>query len=387
MKKILLMLKLKSNNGYFPWKNDHGIALLLVMWVIIILFVIVAEFSFTMRSELNITRNLKDDTECYYLAIAGVHTAFQELLGTYDNVFRDENGNLILEDKTKTQIKSVDENQKESIERLDVPPPIRTGISFGRGFFSYVINDENSKLNLNRIVGVNKRPGSPYQTLRNLLITSGLETGVQLDTIMDSILDWRDSNSEHRLNGAEDDWYESNYREQGFSHPYKAKNAPFNTVDELLMVRGMTKEILYGTARAREMSGESIASEDDSKDSDEPIYKGIYKYLSVFNIGRRINKNTASKDLLEAMYPETADEILQQRKEKNGRYNDRSLSSFYTIISTGYLPNSDTQHTVKVTVWRRGSRQNKSIQIQYWIDNEVNKTAPMVIEKNNEENP
>lgn len=350
--------------------GESGIALLLVMWVIIILFVIAAEFSFTMRTELTITKNLKEDTECYYLAIAGVQLAVHELLGQYDNVYRDNKNNLILEDKRKSQI--VNENPdtgEKQIEQLDVPPPKRSGIALGHGFFSYKIQDEDGKLNLNSVVRVDNRDGSPYQTLRKLLINSGVEPGLDVDIIMDSILDWRDSNDEHHLNGAEDDWYESNYEEQGFDYPYQAKNGPFDTVEELLMVRGVTKEILYGSRKAQELFGEE-QTDDDGKD-----YRGIMDDLSTFNVGRRINRNTASGELIEAMFPDEAEQILDDREQKNGRYADRMVSSYYTVTSTGYLLNSDVQHTIRATIWKRGSGKNSTIQMQFWKDNELEETT------------
>lgn len=366
-------------NNYF---NSRGIALLLVMWVIIILFVIVAEFSFTMRSELNVTRNYKEDIECYYLAVAGVNAAIHELLGRFDNVYRNMDGQLVLEDKSKSQLSFQDPKSGERVtENIEIPPPQRTGIPLGRGFFSYKINDEDGKLNINRVTHVDNRPDSPYHTLRKLLIDSGVDADSEIDIIMDSILDWRDSNSEHHLNGAEDDWYESNFEDQGFDHPYKAKNGPFDSVAELLMVRGFTKEILYGTQKARELYGPEAVS---TKDPDEILYTGVYDNLSAFNVGQRVNENTASDELLMAMYPDKAEEMLDQRFELNGRYKDRQISSYYTVISTGYLPNSESQHTVRATIWRRGRGRHSDIRIEFWLDNEVQDIASIVKKKTDE---
>ena len=60
------------------------------------------------------------------------------------------------------------------------------------------------------------------------------------DIIVDSILDWKDADDLHRLNGAESDYYLS------LPNPYRAKDANFDTLEELLLVRGVTPEILYG---------------------------------------------------------------------------------------------------------------------------------------------
>ncbi len=60
------------------------------------------------------------------------------------------------------------------------------------------------------------------------------------EIMADSILDWRDDNDVHRANGAEDDYYE------GLARPYPCKDAPFDAIDELLYVRGVTRDAYYG---------------------------------------------------------------------------------------------------------------------------------------------
>ncbi|MEJ2509795.1 MAG: type II secretion system protein GspK [Gammaproteobacteria bacterium] len=59
----------------------------------------------------------------------------------------------------------------------------------------------------------------------------------QADAIVDAIMDWRDVDSLRRLNGAED----RDYAAAGLA--YGAKDADFESVDELRMVLGMTPEI------------------------------------------------------------------------------------------------------------------------------------------------
>ena len=50
-------------------------------------------------------------------------------------------------------------------------------------------------------------------------------------------MDWRDSDDLHRLNGAENKYY------QLLPNPYACKNAAFDSVEELLLVRGMRPEL------------------------------------------------------------------------------------------------------------------------------------------------
>ncbi|MBT9438408.1 MAG: hypothetical protein GAS50_04355 [Desulfobacterales bacterium] len=61
-------------------KNENGIALFLVLWVLTLLSVIVGEFCHAMRTEVNITRNFKEETQSYYIAMAGVNRSIAELI-------------------------------------------------------------------------------------------------------------------------------------------------------------------------------------------------------------------------------------------------------------------------------------------------------------------
>jgi hypothetical protein len=85
-----------------------------------------------------------------------------------------------------------------------------------------------------------------------------------------------DAGDEHRLNGAEEG--DAFYKEQG----YKPKNAPLDTVDELLLIKGFTPEIVYG-GPPKDPKGEPL--------------RGIAHLLTTFGDGK-VNVNTASREVL-----------------------------------------------------------------------------------------
>ncbi len=61
--------------------------------------------------------------------------------------------------------------------------------------------------------------------------------------VVETILDWVDTDSETRFpNGAEDDYY------MRLKPPYRAANRPFSDRRELLLVRGVSKEIFAAIA-------------------------------------------------------------------------------------------------------------------------------------------
>ena len=104
--------------------------------------------------------------------------------------------------------------------------------------------------------------------------------------IVDSIQDWRDPNEEHRLNGAESDYY------LGLPVPYRSKNADFDSVDELLQVKGVTRALLYG----------------------RPEAPGLAEHLTVFGTNA-VHVNTASPVVLRALgfAPAEVDVLIGRR--------------------------------------------------------------------------
>lgn len=299
------------------FRNETGaVALIVVIWVIVLLTAIVGEFSYSMRTEINITRNYKEEAEAYYLALAGLEKAKMEILLTESQfTYLNEDGVLVF-----------------NIENDD---PNRSG-SLGRGSFNYNIVDEERKLNINT---------ASAQRLRFLFLESGVDiTGV--DTVVDSIMDWRDENDLHMLNGAEEDYYRS------LEYPYSCKDGPFEAIEELLLVKGMTREIFYG-----------------SKDADgEQKYKGVVQYLTVSGLST-ININTSTDVVLEAFFgTQKAASIISLRK--NGPITSPveggSISSvFFTITSTGLAADGAIKRTVKTIVQKKGN----SLEAVSWDDN------------------
>lgn len=94
------------------------------------------------------------------------------------------------------------------------------------------------------------------------------------------IVDWRDEDSEPGDGGAEDETY------QRLNPPYRCKNAPFESLEELRLVSGMTAEILYG--EDTNQNGILDPNENDGNESppmdnrDGRLDPGIVEYLTVW---------------------------------------------------------------------------------------------------------
>jgi len=288
--------------------SDQGIALMIVLWILTILMVIVFSFSYMARTETYSTLSFKNGTGDKFLAEAGVERGIMELF--YRQFYKDMSVDI-------------DSSQRWNIDGTPYEGQL------GDGFYTVRITSEDGKVDINAASEV---------VLKNLFLNLGIQPE-EVDTIVDSIMDWRDPDNLRRLHGAESDYYTS------LQNPYKAKDADFETVEGLLLVKGMTPEILYGT-----------------KDR-----KGAINFLTVNAKHGEIDINAAPKEVLMALpgiSPELAGSIIESRKSKEiAGPNEINLppeafpyTSFggdtdtYTIDAFGHQKNEKGGYGIRATV-------------------------------------
>jgi len=305
--------------------NQNGIALMVVLWVLVLLMGLATEFSFSMKGEVNTTRNFKEDIQSYHLAKAGVHLAMAEILSPSSFHASDKDFGLIMGPSNKELRIDLPE-----VDRMAYRSSMRQEIEFGPGTITYRIEDENSKIPINK---------TPLNILVKVLTTIGVESKEEKDIIANSILDWIDSDKNHRLNGAENGYYQS------LTPPYFSKNAPIENLDELSMVRGIDKKILYGT------------------DQNE----GLINFFTTYNV-KSVNPNTASPKILSIIFTESQAKSIIKKREKKGFY-DKTTSDYFRIRSTGKIKDSPTNHTINTVVQKTFEKENPIILTHYWNDN------------------
>lgn len=177
----------------------------------------------------------------------------------------------------------------------------------------YGLEDESTRLNLSTLLVAEKSSPTAAQTL--LMALPGMTTD-----IADAILDWIDEDDEPRETGAEVDYY------SGLTPPYAPKNGPLETVEELLLVRGVTPQLLFGAdvnrngmIDANEMGGQSSSGGD--------LSAGWSQYLTLFSLERNVradgtpriylndtNVQTLYTNLSAAMNAEWATYIIAYRQ-------------------------------------------------------------------------
>ena len=102
----------------------------------------------------------------------------------------------------------------------------------GDGTVSLKIIDLERKANINT---------ANAAAIQQALTLMGVDAS-DISVVSDSIQDWIDPDDLPRVAGAESDYY------QGLTPPYYAKNAPIDDLSELLLVRGVTPEMYWGSS-------------------------------------------------------------------------------------------------------------------------------------------
>ena len=175
---------------------EQGLALVIVLWMVALLSIVAASLAFSMRTETTLAHDLVAQAQARALAEAGVYRGILELYNP-DRLRR---------------------------WRGDGSPH---RIRFGGVPITVSLQDEAGKIDLN---------SAQRDLLGTLLRASGIDDE-RRDALLDAIEDWRDADSLRRLNGAEDQEYEAAGR------TYGAKDATFNTVEELQQVLGVTPRL------------------------------------------------------------------------------------------------------------------------------------------------
>lgn len=152
------------------------------------------------------------------------------------------------------------------------------------------ITDEASKLNLNT--------ATEEQLLTLVGGVVGADVEIDPQEIVDAILDWRDTDSVPRAEGGdtEIDYYRT------LPKPYRVKNGYFDTVEELLLVKGVTGQVLYGEDFDR--NGLLTDNEDDGGKTFPPdnqdgiLNRGLYPYLTVISYENNVNNENRPRGYL-----------------------------------------------------------------------------------------
>jgi general secretion pathway protein K len=255
-------------------RREQGVALVLVLGVIAVITVFVAELSSNTSTAFQVAVSERDRLQAEYLARSGLNLTrlliakepdirkivapmYSMMLGHGPpqlNVWAFAN-NLLMPFASFHDAKAASVSAGVDFAQIQ-------GIKDTGGTFEVVSIPENSMINLNKPLfwqGDEARSSlamqlyaltggyqnqSPYDALFNMIDPDGQLTS-RLDVVSDAI-DWWDDDEQKTVfdpgsskvstGGREDDIYSR------FPEPYRVKNAPYDSLEELRLVRGFTDD-------------------------------------------------------------------------------------------------------------------------------------------------
>lgn len=241
--------------------HQRGIALVIVLWVLVLLTIVVGIYAVLTRTETLQARFLFDVTEARYAAEAGIHRAAFEM-------------------------------RNPDMQTRWVPDGRAYYMEFGEAVIEIRVRDESGKIDLNR---------AENETLIELFLNQGVDEMAAWQ-LADAIEDWRDEDDIPRLYGAEiDDYLAAGY-------PYGPANQPFQSVDELQQVMGMTLE----------------------------LYQRVENLLTVHGRGGQVNPAFASAEVL-ATLPEIDLESARAFVAEREQYHPADMAAL--MLPNGQLVN------------------------------------------------
>lgn len=248
-----------------------------LLWCVALLSLVVVGLLHTSRIDLMAVKNYGDRIQAHYLAVAGIEKA-KALL--YQNAH----------DRSRSA-------KNHSGELYNSPEQFRD-VAFGRGKIRvfrrgrqdegggviYGISDEESRLNVN-------------------IASTDQLTNIDRMTpeIAAAIADWRGAGDTVTPGGANADYYLS------LQPPYKPRHGPLMTTRELLLVKGVTRDLLYGKdSHANGLLPAAGDGEDDSLSSGDLAGDTDGGWAGILTVGStEKNVNAGGQDRVNV---QTADE-------------------------------------------------------------------------------
>ena len=219
--------------NYF--RNQNGIALIVTLLAVAIITAMVVEFAYGVYTGTNNLYNWRDSQRLSLMARSGVNVSARFLSDWLNK-------------------------QKYTIGFVEMP--IENPFEDFKGTITVRIEDENSKFNVNAIINQRgEKDTYGYDSFIRLLGALSLDK-----KIADRVLDWIDKDGIANLTDSE----------------INAKNLPFVSVDEMLLINGITK-----------------------KD-----YDTLLPYVTIFGDGK-ININGAEKPVLRSLSDGISDVLAQ----------------------------------------------------------------------------
>lgn len=265
-------------------------ALLITIMILSLLVLVTVQFHRSSWHNFRVSTNFKIHNQLRTISDSGIHIA-----------------STILQSDLET-------------DQLDTPTDVwarvqdeELGTFFEDASLRLTINDLGGRLPINSIVADEADTDEVYLVFRAILKSLLLSDNFDFDTetdaeaLLDAITDWIDADDEQSEYGAESDYYQS------LDKSYDCENAPLRYTEELLLIKGITPELLYGT-------------------EDKP---GLIDFITVYDTDGKININTVNPGLLRSfdilITDEMVDNFISFREEEANRFILEDTSWYQSV--------------------------------------------------------
>ncbi len=224
--------------------KQHGLALVIVLWIVTLLTVIATSFLYAMRTDVKVVTNGMSRAKAEAAAEAAIHRALFDLY------------------------------KPATVNDRWLADGVAHDWRYGGANVSVSMVDESGKIDINVVSD---------QLMRSVLVVQGLSDD-EAGALVDAMADWRDQDNLKRLHGAEEAEYVAAGRK------YKPANAPFQTIEELKLVLGVTPD----------------------------LYRRLEPLITTYSRQPGINSQIASREVLRAIPGATdalVDAYIQQREQ------------------------------------------------------------------------
>jgi len=198
----------------------NGFILIIVLGMVVMLAGLLFAFHRTTLASLQVAKSFQQSESAFYCARAGLSLAIAAIADTNDVTYNPRYAGLRTGEET---------------------------FPIGEGHFHVTVTDESGRLNVNTLLDehgqINRRRIDQLLRLIDLLNRRKGAARIEYNVVA-AIIDWIDPDDDVTLlpfvdpdgRGAESNYY------QNLTPPYRCKNGPMDTIEELQWVKGITPE-------------------------------------------------------------------------------------------------------------------------------------------------
>ncbi len=305
--------------------KEKGMILILALWSLSLLAFFAVYLGVGVRQKIIFLSRLETRSLLRSAARSGVKKAIMYLCA------QKEKKNLALSLQGKMNLMNNKDDFEDilvgnayfSIQYLDFDK------SFTKKTIRYGMMDEESKLNINV---------ASKQELSRLFYHVLTVKKEQADELALSVVDWRDFGD-----SVLDGFFSSRYYEN-LKHPYSTKNGPFETLDELRVVKGITSQVYDKIIPFLTIYGDGIVNINTAS---RPVLVSIGIDEGVVDVILSIRQGPDGQEATKDDFIFTSMQAFRNIIKTRGNFSDREMNQVFNIVEQGRLKTESAVYTIE----------------------------------------